>query len=87
LGIVLSLLWTLVILVELWIEIKQGPFSLGFLTETVVSGPVHDDGSIPVDQVLSVGKFLSALLIPVALMWVSGLAWAWVRAGFRSPPK
>jgi hypothetical protein len=87
LGIVLTVLWTLVVLIELWIEFKQGPFGLGLLTDTVETGePISSLGfrdSIPVDQVLNVGKFSSVLLIPVLSMWVLGLAWAWVRAGFN----
>jgi hypothetical protein len=96
LGIVLTLLWMLAVFAELWIELKQGPFSLGLLTETVVAKtgePISVlDGNrfrdlVPVDQALKVERILSALLIPVLSMWLFGLAWAWVRAGFRSTPK
>jgi hypothetical protein len=51
LGIVLTVLWTLVVLIELWIEFKQGPFGLGLLTDTVETGePISSLGfrdSIP----------------------------------------
>jgi hypothetical protein len=90
LGIVLTVLWTLVVLIELWIEFKQGPFGLGLLTDTETGEPISSLGENQfrdVDQVLNVGKFSSVLLIPVLSMWVLGLAWAWVRAGFQSGPK
>jgi hypothetical protein len=91
LGIVLTLLWTLAVLVELSFEVKHGPFSLQLLTETVVARtgePVSAlDGNqfrdlVPVDQVVKIEKLLSALLVPILSMWILGLAWTWVRAGF-----
>jgi hypothetical protein len=88
LGIVLTLLWTLAVLVELSFE---GPFSLQLLTETVVARtgePVSAlDGNqfrdlVPVDQVVKIEKLLSTLLVPILSMWILGLAWTSVRAGF-----
>jgi hypothetical protein len=86
LGVVLTLLWTLAVLIELRIEFT------GLLADTVVT-KTGEPASVlkgnrfadlvPVDQKLNVRKFLSVLLVPVLSMWVLGLAWAWVRAGFR----
>jgi hypothetical protein len=87
LGIVLTLLWTLAVLVELSFEVKHGPFSLQLLTETVVARtgePVSAlDGNqfrdlVPVDQVVKIEKLLSALLVPILSMWI----WVWRGRGF-----
>jgi hypothetical protein len=94
LGIVLTLLWALVVALELWAEYRFGPWSLGLLTDTVVvktgeaasalEGNAFRD-LVPVDQAVNVQRLSLILLAPIASMWAIGLAWAWVREGFREP--
>jgi hypothetical protein len=85
LGIVLTLLWALIVAVELLAEYHFGPFSLGLLTDMVKTGEPDNLGWVPVDQAINVQRLSLILLAPIVSMWAIGLAWAWVREGFRKP--
>ena len=57
--IVLTVFWVLAVLFELRLEIKQGPFSLGLLTQTVAR-----------IQIIKLETFLLVLLVPILSMWI-----------------
>jgi hypothetical protein len=93
LGIVLTLLWTLIVALELSAEYHFGPWGLGLLTDTVIAktgepAAVLRDNAfydlVPVDQVINIRKLVLTLLAPIVSLWVIGTAWAWVREGFRN---
>jgi hypothetical protein len=66
-GIVLTVFWVLAVLFELWLEIKQAPFSLGLLTQT---------GAI---NYIKLENFLFGLLVPILSMWIFlGLTNGWI---------
>jgi hypothetical protein len=96
LGIVLTVLWIAVVGIECRIELDQGPLSRGWLTDTIVvkTGERTDAKEfsrelgkfvdlVPVDQVPNWFQLLSVLIGPIAALWLSGAAFAWVRSGFR----
>jgi hypothetical protein len=95
LGIVLSVLWLIIMSAECWIEQAQGPFSRGWLTDTIIiktaepiavlkDNPFRD--LVPVEQVVSWKRFLLTFIVPVISMWALGFSWGWVREGFRKCP-
>ena len=63
-GIVLTVFWVLAVLFELRLEIKQGPFSLGPLTQTAANNPFYLGCAS-----LKLGNFLFRLLSPILSMW------------------
>jgi len=73
-GIVLTVFWVLAVLFELWLEIKQAPFSLGLLTQTAANNPFCLGCTI-----LKLGNFLFGLLSPILSMWIFlGLRNGWI---------
>jgi hypothetical protein len=48
-----------------------------------VSGALASDRTQ--ERPMNVRKFSLALLGPIISMWILGIAWAWVREGFRAP--
>ena len=73
-GIVLTVFWVLAVLFELWLEIKQAPFSLGLLTQTAANNPFCLGCAI-----LKLGNFLFGLLSPILSMWIFlGLRNGWI---------
>ncbi len=58
-GIVLTVCWVLAVLFELWLEIKEAPFSLGLLTQ-----PVANIRHIKLET------FLFGVVMPIFLMWI-----------------
>ena len=73
-GIVLTVFWVLAVLFELRLEIKQGPFSLGLLTQTAANNPFCLGCTI-----LKLGNFLFGLLSPILSMWIFlGLRNGWI---------
>jgi len=73
-GIVLTVFWVLAVLFELRLEIKQGPFSLGLLTQTAANNPFCSGC-----EILKLGNFLFGLLSPILSMWIFlGLRNGWI---------
>jgi hypothetical protein len=64
-GIVLTVFWVLAVLFELRLEIKQGPFSLGLLTQTAANNPFCLGCAS-----LKLGSFLFGLLVPILSIWI-----------------
>ena len=100
LGVVLTLVWVAIVGVEYLIELDQGPFSRGWLTDTTIVktgekiepkqfaerfGPYAD--LVPVDQTSRWLWLLSVLIVPPAALWLVGFAFAWVLDGFRKLAK
>jgi hypothetical protein len=89
LGIVISVPWLACVGAEVWVEKSQGPFSRGWLTETIETrsgkpDPVSKVILVPVDQVANLNRVLLVSLVPIAALWIFGFLWSWVRTGFRA---
>jgi hypothetical protein len=100
LGVVLTLAWIAIVVVEYLIEVDHGPFSRGWLTETTIVktgeqieptpfaerfGPYAD--LVPVDQTSRWLSLLSVLIAPPAALWLIGFVFAWVLDGFSKSAK
>jgi hypothetical protein len=92
LWLVVSVLWSLAIGGLCWIELKEGPFSTGLVTDTVVSTtgePVTAlEGNsfrnlVPVDQVISWRRLSLVWFGPPLLTFLFGYTLLWVGRGFR----
>jgi hypothetical protein len=92
LGIVISTVWTLSILGLVYFEKKEGPFSHSIVTDTVVAktgepASVLNGNSfkdlVPVETVLNYERFLALLFGPMAIIWLSGYCYGWIREGFK----
>jgi hypothetical protein len=91
LGIIFSAIWGVCVFAELLTELHEGPFSLGLLTDTLVTktgepisnvDPMFRD-LVPVDQYMNTPRLAAYLLVPIAVLWVAGFAFAWVKRGFN----
>jgi hypothetical protein len=86
LGIVLSVFWMVGIGIECWVEQVQGPFSSGWVTDSVVSGQPQKINNLtlqPEEQVVNIARFSVALIAPPIALWVIGFSVAWIRRGFQ----
>jgi hypothetical protein len=88
LGILLSIFWMLAVGIECWVELRQGPFSAGWVTDTVESKaiPPRQQNNVtltPVEQVVNIARFLVALIAPPIAFWAIGFSAVWVRRGFQ----
>lgn len=87
LGILLSVFWMIAVGIEWWVEVRQGPFSTGWVTDTVESKapPIQQNNVTlkPVEQVVNIARFLVALIAPPIALWALGFSTIWVRRGFQ----
>lgn len=93
LGILLSVFWMIAVGIEWWVEVRQGPFSTGWVTDTVELNPAppRPESSAalpyvlgpPVHQVVNIARFLVALIAPPIALWALGFSAVWVRRGFQ----
>jgi hypothetical protein len=80
--------WMIGVGIECWVELRQGPFSSGWVTDTVDSNtepPRRVNNvtiGVPVEQVVNISRFLAVLIAPLIAMWAIGLSALWVRRGF-----
>jgi hypothetical protein len=87
-----SVLWFFAVGGVCWMELRAGPFSDGWVTDVVVSktrepvSTLKDNNFrdlVPVDQVMNLGRLLSALLVPPIGVFLLCYAFLWVFRGFR----
>ena len=92
LWLLLALLWSLAIAGLCWMEVKDGPYSNGLVTDTVVAktgepvarfreNPYRE--FIPVDQVISWRRLLAIWVGPPLLTLLLGYVLLWIGRGFH----